>query len=182
MSGSPETTALEALTAELLGDVGKLHHELKAVAASCSSIRENLQQSEERHGKFIEESVRRCLLDISGAVEHEQDKVAAMTTLTREYQAELHTLARAAIRTEIPKVRQEFYQVATDVLSNANGNIYRERLPRFLVAALLFSMLTFVAGFVLAIRFTAPSPSPVAVSMSEDSQQSTPAQTSAPRR
>lgn len=182
MSGSPETTALEALTAELLGDVGRLHHELKAVAASCSSIRENLQQSEQQQGKFIEESVRRCLLDISCAVEHEQDKVTAMTTLTRQYQAELHTLARAAIRTEIPKVRQEFYEVATDVLSKTSGSIYRERFTRFLIVALLFSMMTFVSGFVVAIRYTASSPSPASASTSEDVQHSSSAQSNSPHR
>ena len=68
-----ESTALEALTAELLGDVGKLHDEIKALPAEVEKASARL---EELIGGFVK------------AAEHYQDAIDAYIREKAEYTAD----------------------------------------------------------------------------------------------
>lgn len=110
------STHLEALTAELLGDVGKLHDEVKAVVAAIPGAAEAIRQAGRDAAASIEAAGKQVQADLENAVKAERQAAADISRSTSQAVQDIVTAARAATEAEVPKLQVHFVNIAQDVL------------------------------------------------------------------
>lgn len=83
-----QSTAMEALTAELLGDVGKLHDEVKAVAAALPGAAETIRVAAKEAAEVLNFAVEKAVADLG--------KAASDAEVAR-IQGQVNEIARAVL-------------------------------------------------------------------------------------
>lgn len=93
-----ESTALEALTAELLGDVGRLHDEVKGLASALPGACEAIRQAGQEGSGELKAAVKGAVDELAkGAAEAEAAKLqAAFTKVAEEVLQDIRKQAHAA--------------------------------------------------------------------------------------
>jgi predicted PurR-regulated permease PerM len=102
-----ESTALEALTAELLGDVGLLYDQVKSLRESLPNIAQEITETLKNRESTISSSSDKLLSVFSG--------------LEKQTQEFLESATRNALETAKLDFQQSITIVATDVVRNAVG-------------------------------------------------------------
>lgn len=110
------STHLEALTAELLGDVGKLHDEVKAVGGAIPGAAESIRQAGRDAAAMIEAAGKQVQADLENAVKAERQAAADISRSTSQAYQDIVMAARAATEAEVPKLQVRFVNIAQDVL------------------------------------------------------------------
>lgn len=110
------STAMEALTAELLGDVGKLHDEVKAVGAALPGAADAIRQAGRDAAAMIEAAGKQVRADLENAVKAERQAASDISRATSQAYQDIVQAARAATEAEVPKLQVRFVAIAQDVL------------------------------------------------------------------
>lgn len=102
-----ESTALEALTAELLGDVLHLHHEVKAVSSALPGAAEKIRQAAQEGADELKAAVKKAVEDLAkGAADAEAAKLHASFTkiaegVLEDIRKEAHAAAPSAWKIKV---------------------------------------------------------------------------------
>lgn len=110
------STAMEAVIAELLGDVGKLHDEVKAVAAALPGAADTIHKAGQDAAALVVAAGKQVQLDLENAVKNERQAAADISRSTAQAYQDIVAAARAATEAEVPKLQVRFVALAQDVL------------------------------------------------------------------
>ncbi|SFB41273.1 hypothetical protein SAMN04515620_17214 [Collimonas sp. OK607] len=125
-----QTTALEALTAELLGDIGIVHDQIKALRVQAPAICQAIETTGIQVSQTAKESIDSAIKELKDAAKREMAAAAAYDNSSKITQEQITKKISEATDAGIAKMKIDFYRVGQVVLEqvrtearNSNPNI-----------------------------------------------------------
>jgi hypothetical protein len=118
------------------------------------------------HKKSLDElngAVQLIIGDVNNSIEHERSKLAIILKAQDTANLKMAIYAKSVLRSEIPKIREEFHEVAIDVLKEANGFAANNLATKLLAVMPVVVLLAALGGFFFGKYSNDPAQSTVSM-------------------
>ncbi|KRB74258.1 hypothetical protein [Noviherbaspirillum sp. Root189] len=144
-------TLLEQLTADLIGDVSILHHQVQEIKASLPAL---LQDTAFQASIALEHNLRSVVREIEISIQRERQFAEVILTFEKDARIRINEHTRQTLKDEIKRTQQALEGTASKVLSelrneatHASPSVWKVRFAGAMTALMLVA---FTLGFVVA--------------------------------